>query len=77
MYPVRPTQYSRFSNLTETQPMRAPVLSDVTDEEKKIAQYQTGFATRLRHSQYYVIEVTKSTGMPSIIPNIYLSLIIL
>ncbi|KAF9019984.1 hypothetical protein BDZ89DRAFT_1072568 [Hymenopellis radicata] len=42
-------------------PMRPPVMSDLTDDERKICRYQTGFAERLRQSQYFVVETVKST----------------
>ncbi|PCH35065.1 hypothetical protein WOLCODRAFT_106908 [Wolfiporia cocos MD-104 SS10] len=41
-----------------------PVLTDYTEEEKRICELQTGFATRLRKSAYYVVEPTKSTELP-------------
>lgn len=42
--------------------MRPPVLTEFSDAEKKIAQYQLGFASRLRKSQYFVVEKTKTSG---------------
>lgn len=39
-----------------------PVLSEYSEEERRIAELQTGFATRLRQSAYYVVEQTKSIG---------------
>ncbi|KAJ7631926.1 DNA-directed RNA polymerase III, subunit Rpc31 [Mycena polygramma] len=45
-------------------PMIPPVLSELTEDEKKIAAYQIGFAQRLRKSAYYVVEATKSTEIP-------------
>ena len=44
------------------QPMRVPVFTEPSDEEKKIAELQLGIAARLRTSQYYIVEKTKSTG---------------
>ncbi|OBZ67846.1 hypothetical protein A0H81_12322, partial [Grifola frondosa] len=40
-----------------------PVLTEYTDEEKRICELQTGFATRLHKSAYYVVEHTKSTEL--------------
>ncbi|KAH7928591.1 hypothetical protein BV22DRAFT_1126407 [Leucogyrophana mollusca] len=40
-----------------------PFLSEYTNDEKKICELQTGFATRLRKSAYYVVETTKSTDL--------------
>ncbi|PPR06830.1 hypothetical protein CVT26_003856 [Gymnopilus dilepis] len=40
-----------------------PVFTEPSDDEKKIAQLQLGFATRLRKSQYYIVEKTKTTGL--------------
>ncbi|KAL0577189.1 hypothetical protein V5O48_004787 [Marasmius crinis-equi] len=45
-------------------PMRPPVLREYSDSERKITQLQTGFARRLRQSQYYVVESTKNTELP-------------
>lgn len=42
--------------------MNVPIPSDITDEEKRIAEVQIGFAARLRRSPYYIIEKSKSTG---------------
>ncbi|KAJ3518918.1 hypothetical protein NM688_g9375 [Phlebia brevispora] len=41
-----------------------PVLTEYTEEEKRIAELQIGFATRLRKSAYYIVEPTKSTELP-------------
>ncbi|KAI0728507.1 DNA-directed RNA polymerase III, subunit Rpc31 [Fomitopsis betulina] len=41
-----------------------PVLSEYSEEERRIAELQTGFATRLRQSAYYVVEQTKSIEIP-------------
>jgi DNA-directed RNA polymerase III subunit RPC7 len=43
--------------------MIPPVLTEFTEDEKKIAAYQIGFAQRIRKSAYYVVEATKSTGL--------------
>ncbi|KAJ7037920.1 DNA-directed RNA polymerase III, subunit Rpc31 [Mycena alexandri] len=45
-------------------PMIPPVLTEFTEDEKKIAAYQIGFAQRMRKSAYYVVEATKSTDLP-------------
>jgi len=45
--------------------MSVPVLTDITSEEKRIAELQIGFATRLRKSPYYIVEKNKSTGEPN------------
>ena len=46
-----------------TQPLEPlPLLTEYNDEEKRIAELQIGFATRLRKSAYYIVETTKSTG---------------
>ncbi|KAJ7869144.1 DNA-directed RNA polymerase III, subunit Rpc31 [Mycena olivaceomarginata] len=45
-------------------PMIPPILTEFTEDEKKIAAYQIGFAKRMRKSQYYVVEATKSTDLP-------------
>jgi hypothetical protein len=47
---------------TFVQTRELPVLTEISEEEKRIAQLQTGFATRLKSSPYYIVEVTKSTG---------------
>jgi len=41
-----------------------PVLTDYTAEEKRIAELQLGFETRLRKSAYYIVEPTRSTELP-------------
>ncbi|KAI0760377.1 DNA-directed RNA polymerase III, subunit Rpc31 [Fomes fomentarius] len=41
-----------------------PLLTEYSDEEKRIAELQVGFATRLRKSAYYIIETTKSSELP-------------
>ncbi|KAF9078823.1 DNA-directed RNA polymerase III, subunit Rpc31 [Rhodocollybia butyracea] len=45
-------------------PMRPPVMTEPTEQEKRIAQLQIGFTSRLRKSEYYVAESTKSTELP-------------
>ncbi|KAK0203691.1 DNA-directed RNA polymerase III, subunit Rpc31 [Desarmillaria ectypa] len=44
--------------------MRSPVMSEFTEDEKKMCQYQIGYATRLKQSAYYVVEATKSKELP-------------
>lgn len=39
-----------------------PVLTEYTEEERQISELQLGFAARLRRSQYYVVEPSRSTG---------------
>ncbi len=39
-----------------------PVLTEFTEEERQISELQLGFAARLRKSQYYVVEPSRSTG---------------
>jgi hypothetical protein len=39
-----------------------PVLTEYSAEEKRVAELQAGFATRMRRSPYYIVEHTKSTG---------------
>jgi DNA-directed RNA polymerase III subunit RPC7 len=43
--------------------MRLPVPTEPTKDEKRIVELQLGFATRLRQSQYYIVEKTKTTGV--------------
>lgn len=43
--------------------MRPPIMTEASEKEKRIAQLQIGFASRLRKSEYYIVESTKSTGM--------------
>ncbi|KAH9060591.1 DNA-directed RNA polymerase III, subunit Rpc31 [Lactarius vividus] len=40
-----------------------PVLTEYSEEEKRICELQLGFATRLRKSAYYVTEVVKSAEL--------------
>lgn len=42
--------------------MRVPILTELSTDEKRIAELQIGFATRLRKSAYYVVEKSKSNG---------------
>ncbi|PPQ81708.1 hypothetical protein CVT25_013438 [Psilocybe cyanescens] len=44
-----------------------PIFTESTNDEKQIAQLQLGFASRLRKSQYYVVEKAKTSGKPSAI----------
>ncbi|EIW54986.1 uncharacterized protein TRAVEDRAFT_51114 [Trametes versicolor FP-101664 SS1] len=41
-----------------------PLLTEYNEEEKRIAELQIGFATRLRNSAYYIVENTKTTELP-------------
>ncbi|KAI0327584.1 hypothetical protein GY45DRAFT_1327473 [Cubamyces sp. BRFM 1775] len=41
-----------------------PLLTEYSEEEKRIAELQIGFATRLRQSAYYLVETTKSSELP-------------
>ena len=38
------------------------MLTEFTSEERKIAELQIGFMTRLKQSPYYILENTKSDG---------------
>ncbi|KAH9996712.1 DNA-directed RNA polymerase III, subunit Rpc31 [Russula compacta] len=40
-----------------------PVLTEYSEEERRLCDLQRGFATRLRKSAYYVTEVTKATEL--------------
>lgn len=42
--------------------MTVPIPTDITSEEKRIAEIQLGFVERLRKSPYYIVEKSKSTG---------------
>ncbi|KAK0452294.1 hypothetical protein EV421DRAFT_1768179 [Armillaria borealis] len=44
--------------------MRPPVMSEFTEDEKKMCQYQIGYATRLKQSAYYIVETAKSKELP-------------
>lgn len=47
-----------------TQPLEPlPLLNEYNEDEKRIAELQIGFATRLRKSAYYIVETTKTTGV--------------
>jgi hypothetical protein len=46
-----------------------PVLTEPSEDEKRICQLQNGFVTRLRRSQYYIIEPTKTNGERSLPPK--------
>ncbi|KAF9652335.1 hypothetical protein BDM02DRAFT_3137339 [Thelephora ganbajun] len=49
---------------TENYPARElPVLTEPSEDEKRICQLQNGFVTRLRRSQYYIIEPTKTNDL--------------
>ncbi|KAJ7439844.1 DNA-directed RNA polymerase III, subunit Rpc31 [Mycena latifolia] len=41
-----------------------PVLTELTEDETRIAAYQIGFAQRMRKSADYVVETAKSTELP-------------
>ncbi|KAJ2936479.1 hypothetical protein H1R20_g617, partial [Candolleomyces eurysporus] len=41
-----------------------PVFTDANEEEKKVAELQLGLVSRLKSSQYYVVERSKSTELP-------------
>ncbi|KAI0338024.1 hypothetical protein BDW22DRAFT_1338753 [Trametopsis cervina] len=41
-----------------------PVLTEYNEDEKRMAELQIGFATRLRQSPYYIVEATKSNELP-------------
>lgn len=43
--------------------MRVPIATEPSKEESRIVELQLGFAERLRKSQYYVVEKTKTTGV--------------
>ncbi|KAI0262526.1 DNA-directed RNA polymerase III, subunit Rpc31 [Gloeopeniophorella convolvens] len=40
-----------------------PVLTEYSEEEKRVCELQLGFATRMRKSAYYVTEVTKTSEL--------------
>ena len=42
--------------------MPVPTFSEPTDVEKSIAEFQLAYASRMRGSQYYITERTKSAG---------------
>ncbi|KAF9568722.1 hypothetical protein CPC08DRAFT_654331 [Agrocybe pediades] len=44
-------------------PREIPVFTEPSNDEKEIAQLQLGFASRLRKSQYYIVESTKTTEL--------------
>lgn len=41
-----------------------PVLTEYSEDEKRVAQLQQGFKERLRRSPYYIVESVKSTDLP-------------
>ncbi|TFK22461.1 hypothetical protein FA15DRAFT_671501 [Coprinopsis marcescibilis] len=45
-------------------PRHLPLTTEPSDEERKIAQYQLGISSRLRFTQYYVVERVHSTDLP-------------
>ncbi|KAH9932902.1 DNA-directed RNA polymerase III, subunit Rpc31 [Fomitopsis serialis] len=46
-----------------------PVLSEYSEDERRIAELQIGFATRLRQSAYYVVEPTKTQSRSVELPR--------
>src|ERR1700722_10660644 len=59
-------EFSFISQRSPIQPLDPlPVFTEYSKDESRIGQLQIGFASRLRKSQYYVVEVTKSTGVIS------------
>ncbi|KAH9478389.1 hypothetical protein JR316_0008843 [Psilocybe cubensis] len=49
---------------TALYPVRdVPIFTESTKDEKEIARLQLGFASRLRKSQYYVVERTKTSEL--------------
>ncbi|KAF8234946.1 hypothetical protein L208DRAFT_786584 [Tricholoma matsutake] len=69
MLPAMGLSFADIQNLSREAtalypPMNVPIPSDITDEEKRIAEVQIGFAARLRRSPYYIIEKSKSTELP-------------
>ncbi|KAJ7437695.1 hypothetical protein FB451DRAFT_171583 [Mycena latifolia] len=48
----------------EQQSHDPPVLTELTEDETRIAAYQIGFAQRMRKSADYVVETAKSTELP-------------
>ncbi|KAF8196024.1 DNA-directed RNA polymerase III, subunit Rpc31 [Pholiota molesta] len=44
-------------------PARVPVLTEPSPDEKRIAELQLGYAARMRKSQYYLVEKTKTTEL--------------
>ena len=48
--------------VSDVQARELPVLTEPSEDEKRICQLQNGFVTRLRRSQYYIVEPTKTNG---------------
>lgn len=42
--------------------MRVPVFTEPSPDEKRIAELQLAYNARMRRSQYYLVEKTKTTG---------------
>ena len=55
--------------------MHVPTFSEPTDVEKSIAEFQMAYASRMRKSQYYITERTRSTGYSSFLNHLYSKLI--
>jgi len=69
MLPAMGLSFADIQNLSREAtafypPMSVPIPTDITNEEKRIAEIQIGFTTRLRKSQYYIFEKSKSTDLP-------------
>ncbi|KAF8802261.1 hypothetical protein BYT27DRAFT_7226563 [Phlegmacium glaucopus] len=43
--------------------LRVPVFTESSSDENRIAELQLGFANRMRKSQYYIVEKTKSSEL--------------
>ncbi|PPR02000.1 hypothetical protein CVT24_011123 [Panaeolus cyanescens] len=43
-------------------PFTVPVFTEPSNDEKRIAELQLDYAARMRRSQYYIVEKTKSSG---------------
>ena len=46
------------------------MLTEPSEDEKRICQLQNAFTTRLRRSQYYIVEPTKTNGEDYVPPEI-------
>ena len=46
------------------------MLTEPSEDEKRICELQNGFAARLRCSQYYIVEPTKTSGENFVSPKI-------
>ena len=45
------------------------MLTEPSEDEKRVCQLQNGFSARLRRSQYYIVEPTKSNGESFVSPE--------